>query len=388
VKGMTELIQVKVQKDHLDKVSRSPVLSALVELIWNGFDADANTVRVSVNRDEIGISSIEVMDDGHGIGSDKARQLFSSLGGSWKGTKKISPSGRFLHGKEGQGRFKAFAIGRVVEWCSHYKSGDRICGLKIVGKAEDKGMFEVHNLKIKNTDRVGTKVTIFEPHKEFSSLSQERMFDYFSSIFAVYLQTYSNLKLYVNNDLLEVQDRIESCVVIPMSPIIDEQGKHETKLKIIEWNFQIDNGFHFCDNNEFSLLEHGGRIRGGGDFNYTAYLISSYIGDMHSKNILATYELDGSLVSSFDEAKKLIRQHFTHRRLERSNNIIQQWKRDNIYPYKEDPASKVEEAERQVFDIVALNLSVGFRLIDYSLSKQLRSFDLPFLYCCYRRFVV
>ncbi|MFP5303246.1 hypothetical protein R2R70_18825, partial [Cobetia sp. SIMBA_158] len=25
---------------------------------------------------------------------------------------------------------------------------------------------------------------------------------------------------------------------------------------------------------------------------------------------------------------------------------------------------------------------VGFRLIDYSLGKQLRSFDLPFLYCC------
>lgn len=34
------------------------------------------------------------------------------------------------------------------------------------------------------------------------------------------------------------------------------------------------------------------------------------------------------------------------------------------------------------------HLVVGFRLIDYSLRKQLRSFDLPPLHCCYRRFVV
>ncbi|WP_442872645.1 tripartite tricarboxylate transporter TctB family protein [Cobetia sp. D5] len=33
-------------------------------------------------------------------------------------------------------------------------------------------------------------------------------------------------------------------------------------------------------------------------------------------------------------------------------------------------------------------IAVGFRLIDYSLRKQLRSFDLPLLHCCYRRFVV
>ncbi|TVU68776.1 hypothetical protein FQP86_13445 [Cobetia crustatorum] len=29
-------------------------------------------------------------------------------------------------------------------------------------------------------------------------------------------------------------------------------------------------------------------------------------------------------------------------------------------------------------------LDVGFRLIDYSLSKQLRSFGLPLLHCCNR----
>ncbi len=51
-------IKVEVKKDHLDKVSRAPVLSALIELVWNAFDADADLVHVSIERTELGLQAV------------------------------------------------------------------------------------------------------------------------------------------------------------------------------------------------------------------------------------------------------------------------------------------------------------------------------------------
>ena len=96
---------------------RKPILAA-AELIWNAVDADANRVDVILHDDALGgLSSIEVADNGHGIPYAEAEDLFSRFGGSWKqGGHRSHEQRRILHGKEGRGRFRAFALGRVVDW--------------------------------------------------------------------------------------------------------------------------------------------------------------------------------------------------------------------------------------------------------------------------------
>lgn len=73
---MNKQIQVEVQVDHLDKVSKANALNAISELVWNAVDADANKVEVLVDANDIGLSGIHIKDDGHGIHYDKASTYF------------------------------------------------------------------------------------------------------------------------------------------------------------------------------------------------------------------------------------------------------------------------------------------------------------------------
>ena len=111
--------EIQVQDDHLARIAhtRKPIL-ALAELIWNAVDADATRIDVTlINNDLDGLEAIEVTDNGHGIPYAQAEDLFSRLGGSWKQSRTHSnEENRILHGKEGRGRFRAFSLGRVVEW--------------------------------------------------------------------------------------------------------------------------------------------------------------------------------------------------------------------------------------------------------------------------------
>ncbi|MGB6861461.1 MAG: hypothetical protein WBE32_11065, partial [Pseudolabrys sp.] len=43
---------------------------------------------------------------------------------------------RFLHGKEGKGRFKALALGRVVDWTVTYRRDDETLQYKISARLE------------------------------------------------------------------------------------------------------------------------------------------------------------------------------------------------------------------------------------------------------------
>ena len=111
--------EIQVQDDHLERIAqtRKPLL-ALAELIWNTVDADATHIDLTLVEDDLdGLKAIRVADNGHGIPFAEAEGLFSRPGGSWKQSRFHSNGRkRILHGKEGKGRFRAFSLGRVVDW--------------------------------------------------------------------------------------------------------------------------------------------------------------------------------------------------------------------------------------------------------------------------------
>lgn len=107
---MAKRCKVEVRKDHLSKVATSTAKVALAELIWNSLDADAHNINVNFTIGVLGTERVTVSDDGTGIPYKEAEHLFSSLGGSWKATQQKTKTGRFLHGKAGEGRFKAGSV--------------------------------------------------------------------------------------------------------------------------------------------------------------------------------------------------------------------------------------------------------------------------------------
>src|SRR5882724_2855844 len=119
---MTTKLDLKVERDFLESLTRSNGTNAIAELIWNSLDADATLVEVTYTENVLGaIDVIEVADNGSGIEFRYADDVFGKLGGSQKKFETRSPGKRRFHGKEGKGRFKAFALGDEVVYRSVYQ---------------------------------------------------------------------------------------------------------------------------------------------------------------------------------------------------------------------------------------------------------------------------
>lgn len=91
---------------------------AIIELIWNSLDADANKVSVTFERNDAdGIVGVTVRDDGLGMSPERVEQDFKWVGNSWKvGARVTERQKRPLHGRLGQGRLRAFALGTRITW--------------------------------------------------------------------------------------------------------------------------------------------------------------------------------------------------------------------------------------------------------------------------------
>ena len=155
---------VEVQPDFLERQSKARPIQAVAELIWNGLDADANRVNVRLEYGELRMTKIVVRDNGQGIPYQDASDLFTRLGGSWKKPGgKTKTKERMLHGYEGRGRFKVFALGRVADWRVTYRKDEG--NLHLHGY--DISMLEDNIGEVRITDEtvvdVGTPGVTFQP---------------------------------------------------------------------------------------------------------------------------------------------------------------------------------------------------------------------------------
>ncbi|WIW43872.1 ATP-binding protein [Bradyrhizobium sp. 62B] len=70
-------IEVKVDNDHIERLTAAKPILALSELIWNAYDADAHVVRVEFEEGDLTkLAVIRVQDDGDGIPFEEAEGFF------------------------------------------------------------------------------------------------------------------------------------------------------------------------------------------------------------------------------------------------------------------------------------------------------------------------
>lgn len=369
--------QVGLEKDHLAKISRSTPISALAELIWNALDADAFKIEVFLNTNKIGLYEILIRDDGHGMPYPDSEKLFGSLGGSWKVSNKQSPLGRHLHGQEGQGRFKAFSLGRVVDWSTTYKDGNDFKSYTMSGTAENSKKVRCSNVSDAAIRKTGTTVRITEPHKEFR-LTSEKALENFSSIFAIYLSKYPSIRIYIDGQAIDPESQIEYRKEISLPAITFQEKPYPYTLELIEWKSSESNEFYLCNENGFPLIPIDKRVRGSNGVNYSAYLKSEHLSELNKAGLLGLGDLEDSLRLAVDQAVVAIKDYFIKRKLEKSSDKIRQWKEEKVYPYGTDPHTPVEQAERQVFDILAINISEQLKEFDRQ-EQNLKKFQLRLL---------
>jgi hypothetical protein len=84
---------------------------------------------------------------------------------------------------------------------------------------------------------------------------------------------------------------------------------------------------------------------------------------LDDQNLLSLDEMHPALTQLIELARDKMREHFRARSAQVAGELVAEWKEQDIYPYKDEPSGPVEQAERQVFDVVALSVhsySPGF----------------------------
>ncbi|WP_406199966.1 ATP-binding protein [Streptomyces europaeiscabiei] len=342
-------LTVQVDGDHLARLVRSP-RAGLTELIWNALDADADVVDGRLEFSTLGaVERVLVVDRGHGMSSDDVQQGFGALGGSWKrSTRTTRQQGRRLHGEQGKGRFAAFGIGDVVEWCTVHE-GDPATEMRIRAARHNLRRFDITTAPAEAG--IGTRVSVVSVNEAAGKqLEQDSLIDTLSAEFAIYLESYPHVEISwrgqkLNPAALQVEREEYG---------LDVDGMEgQPQLVVIEWRRQVDRALYLCDEAGMALHDIKPGIQAPG-FDFTAYL---KWGGFRGHDVLLAESGLEPMNSVVVAAKEKLREHFKRRSADRRRSIIRDWVSEGSYPYSDGSSSAAENAERQVFDIVAFTAS-------------------------------
>lgn len=303
-------ILVQAQADHIESLFKGSPVAAIEELVWNALDADAREVKIDLIENNLGaVVALRVSDDGSGIDVLKADETFGNLGGSWKRVGAgLAPSGRHLHGRHGRGRFKAFALGTLVEWRTTTRVGNENLSFTISGDAEHPGVFELVDAPSVGP-ATGTEVYITNIHAVVDSLKNvEETVQDLAAKFALYLKSYPDVRIYFNGlpvTPLIVQHRVTDYTLTL------ESGR-TAKLEVIEWKKKFTGAGRlvFAGSDGFRLHEQPSGVRTGIGQPYTAYLVSPRFPALHAENALIMDELNPEVRQYLEAAKKTLKAHF------------------------------------------------------------------------------
>ncbi len=351
-------IKVVAQADTFMRIARARPLSAIAELIWNSLDADAEEVVVYFDRDQMGLKGIIVEDDGLSMTPTEAEEHFGKLGGSWKRpgarTKKHQ---RALHGNQGQGRYKSLSIGRSVTWRFFFENGGAISEFTVEILSSDPSQVRISEAKISDSLKIGCIVHIREPHKQFKNLESYESSQELTELLAIYLADYPALRISFAGYQLKVADAIQNQFKIKVPDVVLPSGEHapESEIRMLEWRHVDRRSLFICDARGFALQQISTKFQLK-KHSFSAYLTSSYLDQLEQENRLALTDLDPLAELIIQAAKDAIKEHYEAEDKKEAARIIQEWKAAKIYPYEDNPKTSIEEAERKVFEIVAIKI--------------------------------
>lgn len=349
-------IQLEAGDDHIQRLAheRDP-LKAVVEIMWNSLDADAHNVKVNLQRNEAeGIIGVSVDDDGHGMAPEELTSAFRWVGNSWKrAAGKSKGEGRPLHGRFGQGRLRAFALGTQIEWAT---VADSISGQRVqsVIRASSSARNDFDTSDPVTTDNLpGTRFAA-AGKDNLDRLDSDSARERLTATFAPYLLARTDVAISYDGVALRPKDIIVSDSTLPIT-WAHEGISNQAELRIIEWSVGSERAVHLCDAGGLPVdtLD----TAPAPDFRYSAYVMWDDMHIHHAEWMLVKLEsTPSSLGKLLREVERLLKNYFDERRAQRRRELVQEWKDGKVYPYQGDPESEEEKVERATFDVIATSI--------------------------------
>ncbi|MDP9332023.1 MAG: ATP-binding protein [Actinomycetota bacterium] len=363
---------VKAGKTVLERFAERPAIDAVVELIWNALDAEADKVSVLFDRGSLGeggaehVTRVRVEDNGHGIEPATAVERFTSLGDSWKvGLVSRTLNGkRVLHGRQGRGRFFAYSLGYTATWDTVWEDadGNRV-GFRIDGSRAAINQFS--DTEPQPTKRLNTGTTVdirVDSDKSLSSLLDDELPIRLSARFAPHLLGNSDIEIRVDGALLDPKPLIanrDPDVQLTEIAVDDLRGHPAPMLRLIEWNGHVRGEMPavvLCNEGGAALAEFDSQSKQ--PVKVTGYVL--WEGFESTRQDLLVAEM--AFASIIDAARTRVAEYVGRRVDDLRGSIVKQLVDEQSYPYPTTPPDDpIEQAEQQLYDVmlVAARNAIG-----------------------------
>lgn len=352
-------LRPKLFPDFIGRITQASPLDALEELIWNAFDERATRVEVRFTKNDLdGIDEITVSDDGLSLPYERAAEKFESLGNSDKAHRQLE-TGAKLHGRLGQGRHKALALGAMCSWTFTYtKAGGRLYTYEVEGTAGRSDPFFLNEEAPASDKQRGCVVRITKISKSLNALLSRDARRSLVAKFAQFLIGHPDRQLIFDGSAINPKDAIRSRKQLRPIVVAFEGREVRIAVEVIHWNELNRHREVFLCGESGVPLQQMGDLFLGAACDGSVFATSPVFDQLHNENLLQTAE--SSTEKGRSELVKALRTHvrsyFARLRRKAGQKVIEGLKDEGSYPYRRPAKSDIDRIERQVFDLCALNI--------------------------------
>lgn len=327
----------KVLKNYNEK-------QAIAEYIWNGFDANANTIRVDYVANALGLlEQLTIADNGYGINFDRLQQKFDPFFESEKSIQIVAPKHTSkMHGRNGVGRLTFFTFAHNAVWQTTYQSEKGFCSGEIRINTGGLNSYS-HDFSsvADNTGETGTTVS-FTNLKISQQDIEQTVLPFLINEFCwfIELNKHKNYSIIVNGEALDFSSNIKT---VEEFNLFYPDTAVNFKIKYVHWKENLHkelSKYYFSASGEEIYKDYTTLNKKSDDYFHSVYIDSDFFRDFDFKS----FENEGQ-VAIFGAAKSSAEYRFLIKALteylkskrkpflkEYANRLIETYEEDEIFP--------------------------------------------------------
>lgn len=320
-------------------LSKFSEIEAILEYIWNGFDARANKIEITTTHNEMGlVKDLYIKDNGTGIEKNKLKEKFTPFFQSEKIEKQLQEKRKqnsTYHGKNGVGRLTFFKFSNNAEWETVYNNlNGENKKYNIFININDLTKYESTEEVLADDQECGTLVKFKGLHTAINLKELEKDI---KNEFCWYLilNKNNNFSITINNKPLDLSDMIQET----------DEGTLQVKEYKFEWYFvnwkntlnKEYSRYYFSNSDDKELFKEYTTYNNKGDKFYHSLFVKSNFFDNF---VFKREDLESSQYSIFQSQNDIYKLL-----IYKLDNIISDKRNPYIREYSKKVIKDLEEAK-------------------------------------------
>ncbi|GAA4202574.1 hypothetical protein GCM10022289_17530 [Pedobacter jeongneungensis] len=327
----------KVLKNYNEK-------QAIAEYIWNGFDANADTIEIDYTANALGLlESLTIADNGYGINFERLKQKFDPFYESEKSLQIVAPKHTSkMHGRNGVGRLTFFTFAHDATWQTTYQAEKGFRSGEIHISTGGLNSYS-HDFNTSPTamDNTGTTVS-FTNLRIGEQEMKELVLPYLINEFCwfIELNKHKNYSIVVNGEALDFSTNVKT---LEEFNLFYPDTAVTFKIKYVHWKENLHkelSKYYFLTGGEEIYKDYTTLNKKSDDYFHSIYIDSDFFRDFDFKS----FENEGQ-VAIFGAAKSSPEYRFLIKELtaylkekrkpflkEYANRLIDSYEQDEIFP--------------------------------------------------------